>query len=111
MKPIFQVRAQQLIDQMSSSELTEARLSELMDDFVDSAARGAHQQQGWPGGWMAPYAVSKMGLCALTRLQQRRLSTDTREDMVVNSVHTGSVTENMGQWTNEEQPSQAALAR
>jgi len=109
--PGDKIRAQQLIDQMSSPELTEARLAELMEDFVDSAARGAHLQQGWPGGWMAPYAVSKMGLCALTRLQQRRLSTDPREDIVVNSVHTGSVTENLGQWTTEEQPSQAALAR
>ena len=100
-----------MIDQMSSPDLTEASLTGLMEDFVDSASRGDHGDHGWPGGWMAPYAVSKMGLCALTRLQQRQLSADTREDIVVNSVHTGSVTENLSQWTNQEQASEAALAR
>ena len=83
----------------------------MMDGFVDSASRGEHQAQGWPGSWMAPYTVSKMGLCALTRLHQRQLSSDPRGDIVVNSVHTGSVTENLSQWTNEEQASEAALAR
>jgi hypothetical protein len=40
-----------------------------------------------------------------------KLHTQRILHIVVNSVHTGSVTENLSQWTNQEQASEAALAR
>ena len=42
-----------------------------------------------------PYKVSKIGLCALTRIQQRQFDQDPRRDIIVNSVHPGFVDTDM----------------
>ena len=39
--------------------------------------------------------MSKIGLSALTRIQQRQFDKDIREDLIVNSVHPGWVDTDM----------------
>ena len=41
------------------------------------------------------YMTSKMGLSALSRIQQREMARDEREDIVVNHVHPGYVDTDM----------------
>ncbi len=41
------------------------------------------------------YEVSKVGLSALTRIQQRQFDQDSRPDLIVNSVHPGLVDTDM----------------
>ena len=52
---------------------------------------------GWPNGadWREdfwpnePYMVSKVGISAMTFIQQRQFDKDERQDLVVNCVHPG----------------------
>lgn len=64
-----------------------------------SAAKlGNHQAEGWPN---SAYSVSKVGVSALSFIQQRAFDADPREDLVVNSVHPGYVDTDM---TNHKGP-------
>ena len=61
--------------------------------WYSSAKNGTHVQQGWPD-WA--YSVSKVGVSALTRIQQKELSNDeNRTDIIVNHVHPGYVNTDM----------------
>ena len=71
--------------------------------FFRAAKKGDHLQKGWPNSC---YVVSKVGVSALTIIQQRELDKDSREDLVVNCVHPGYVdtdmTSHTGNLTIEE---------
>jgi carbonyl reductase 1 len=61
--------------------------------FIRSAKTGDYPKHGWPGevkGRVA-YIASKIGVSALTRIQQRQFDQDPREDLVINHVHPGAV--------------------
>ena len=52
--------------------------------IVYSAAKaGTHKDKGWPE-WA--YAVSKIGVTAMSFAQQREFDKDSREDIVLNPV-------------------------
>lgn len=53
---------------------------------------------GWPTGLFSAYLVSKMGVNALGGIYQRRFDRDSREDLIVNSVHPGVVETDMNQF-------------
>ena len=58
-----------------------------------STKDGNHTAEGWPS---SAYNVSKVGVSALTRIQQRELDLSRPgEDIVVNSVHPGYVDTDM----------------
>jgi len=57
-----------------------------------AAKLGNHQAEGWPN---SAYSVSKVGVSALSFIQQRAFDADPREDLVVNSVHPGYVDTDM----------------
>jgi len=63
-----------------------------MRQFVEKAKSGDHQQFGWPS---SAYSVSKVGVSALTFIQQRAFDEDPRTDIVINSVHPGYVDTDM----------------
>lgn len=84
--------ASQLKAKLASDTLTEEELADLMNQFVATAKDGTFRQKGWPG---STYVVSKVGLSALTRIQQRAFDSDPREDLVVNSCHPGYVDTDM----------------
>ncbi|XP_060840951.1 carbonyl reductase [NADPH] 1-like [Rhopalosiphum padi] len=77
---------------LSSPLLTVDELDALMRLFVDKAKAGDHAQAGWPS---SAYSVSKVGVSALTFIQQRAFDVDARADIVVNSVHPGYVDTDM----------------
>jgi len=84
--------ALQLKNKLASPDLTEEELCELMQNFVTSANNGDHEKYGWPS---STYAASKIGVSALTRIQQRQFDQDSREDLIVNCVHPGYVDTDM----------------
>ena len=57
-----------------------------------SANRGDHKTYGWRDSC---YSVSKIGLSALTRIQQRKFEEDPRQNIFVNHVHPGYVDTDM----------------
>lgn len=63
-----------------------------------AAKSGNHQAEGWPN---SAYQVSKVGVSALTFIQQHAFDADPREDLVVNAVHPGYVDTDM---TNHKGP-------
>ena len=68
-------------------------LSFITNQIPFSAAQtGTHQELGWPN---SAYATSKIGITALTRIQQKAFDNDSREDIIVNSVHPGYVDTDM----------------
>lgn len=77
---------------LSSPQLTVDELDALIRQFVEKAKSGDHEQFGWPS---SAYCVSKVGVSALTFIQQRAFDVDPRADIVVNSVHPGYVDTDM----------------
>ncbi|XP_069688609.1 carbonyl reductase [NADPH] 3-like isoform X2 [Periplaneta americana] len=103
---LSRIPGDELKKKLASPTLTIGQLSELMKDFIQSAMENKHQQKGWPNFAYAAYAVSKVGVSALTFIQQRAFDADSREDIVVNAVHPGYVdtdmTSHMGPLTIEQ---------
>ena len=71
----------------SGTDLSTDELDVLMEDFVASAERGDHVKNGWPN---SAYRVSKVGVSALSRIQNHQLR-DRDASIVVNHVHPGYV--------------------
>lgn len=88
-----------LRSKLGSSTLTVEKLNELMNKFILAAKDGKHTDQGWGN---SAYAVSKVGVCALTIIQQREFDNETKNrGILVNSVHPGYVNTDM---TNHKGP-------
>jgi len=82
-----------LRDRLASQKLTEEELVGMMDQFVKLANEGEHVKSGWPN---SAYKVSKVGVSALTILQQRTLDVERGgEDIVINHAHPGYVDTDM----------------
>ena len=60
--------------------------------FLRDANALTHKEEGWPD---STYVVSKVGVSALSRIQQKTFDIDLREDIVVNHVHPGYVDTDM----------------
>jgi len=96
--------AASLREKLSCAELTVTELSQLMDDFILKAGAGTHFEAGWPN---STYKVSKVGVSALSIIQQREMDkARPGEDIVINHVHPGYVSTDMtsgkGQWSVEQ---------
>ena len=85
-------KAEILKKSFSSSSLTVPELDGLMRNFVETANAGTHESYGWPN---STYVVSKIGWSALSRIQQRQMEHDPRQDVVINHVHPGYVDTDM----------------
>jgi len=79
--------------ELSSDNLTEERLSQLMNEFIKLAGSKTHFEAGWPN---STYQVSKVGISAASRIQQREMDkARPGEDIVVNCCHPGYVDTDM----------------
>lgn len=76
----------------SDSTLTVPELESLMNDFIQATKDGDWKEKGWPN---STYVVSKVGLSALSRIQQREFNKEPDMDLVVNHVHPGYVDTDM----------------
>jgi len=89
---LLKIPGELLREKLSSSSLTEEELTDLLQQFVKAAKSGKHKDEGWPN---STYQVSKVGVSALSFIQQRAFDADPREDLVVNAVHPGYVDTDM----------------
>ena len=84
---------------LSADDLTVEELDGYMKNFEETAQTGTHADDGWPDVYYplnnSTYIVSKVGLSALTRIQQREMATDPRPDIAINHVHPGLVDTDM----------------
>ena len=85
-------------------KLTEDALAALMQSFIDDVANGTHTANGWPS---SAYAVSKVGLNALTRVLARDLAANRRR-LLVNAVCPGWVRTQMGGSGASQSPAKGA---
>jgi len=81
-------KAAELRKKFASEELTEKELVDMMDEFVKLAKEDALVEAGWP---KSAYNVSKVGVSALTRIQQRSVN----GNILINHVHPGFVDTDM----------------
>ncbi|XP_044728961.1 carbonyl reductase [NADPH] 1-like isoform X1 [Chrysoperla carnea] len=79
------IRSVELRQQFADRNLSEEKLSVLMRKFVSDAKEGKHFERGWGN---SAYVVSKVGVSALTFIQQREMKTP---GVVINAVHPGYV--------------------
>jgi len=82
-----------LREKLSSDSLTEAQLIAMMDEFVKDAIAGNHVTKGWS---YSPYAVSKVGLNAFTRVLSREISSSSQSSVIINTCCPGWVRTDMG---------------
>lgn len=81
------------------------KLCEVMRAFIADAKAGEHVNKGWGDA----YAVSKVGVTALTFIQQSAFSRDgSRSDIVVNAVHPGKVPTDMNNHNGAMTPEEGA---
>ena len=87
------IPSNELRKKFSSPDLTYEELDGLMKDFVEASQAGNHAEKGWPN---STYVVSKVGLSALSRIQQRDIIKDhSRTDIAINHIHPGYVDTDM----------------
>ena len=72
----------------SGKTLTIDELEDLMKNFIALAKEDRHIDEGWPS---SAYSVSKIGLSALTRIQQQEFNKNPDAGVVVNHAHPGWV--------------------
>ncbi|XP_068126556.1 carbonyl reductase [NADPH] 1-like [Hyperolius riggenbachi] len=86
----------ELQERFRSDTITEDELSNLMEKFVEDAKNGVHQEKGWAIPTYTAYAVSKIGVTVLTRIQARQLK-ETRkgEGILLNACCPGYVRTDM----------------
>jgi len=90
----------------SDTTLSVEQLDDMMKEFIASTLRGDHTEKGWP---TSTYCVSKVGLSALSRIQQRDMDKDhSRRDIVVNHCHPGYVDTDMTSHKGTLTPQQGA---
>lgn len=93
------VKNDEIVERLSADDLTVEELDVHMKNFEETAQTGTHADDGWPDVYYplnnSTYIVSKVGLSALTRIQQREMATDPRPDIAINHVHPGLVDTDM----------------
>ncbi|KOX78199.1 Carbonyl reductase [NADPH] 1, partial [Melipona quadrifasciata] len=88
----------------SNPNLTESQLDDLLNEFLELKK---HSQEGWPN---CAYIVSKIGVGALTEIQQRLFDDKhvLQFDIAINSVYPGYVQTNMTDYNGILLPEHAA---
>lgn len=82
----------ELRNKLSSPNATQQDIIDLANNFVSLTKEEKHTEAGWSN---STYAVSKVAISALTRVQQRKFDETPEMDWVVNSVHPGYVITDM----------------
>jgi len=90
-----------LQDLFRSSSITEEQLSQKMNEFVQHAKQGTHQDAGFPN---TAYGVSKIGVTVMTRIHARQLR---EKDILVNCCCPGLVRTDMNP-RNPKSPEEGA---
>ncbi|KAM4701841.1 carbonyl reductase [NADPH] 1-like [Discoglossus pictus] len=70
----------ELQEKFRSDTITEEELVTLMEQFIEDAKNGVHQEKGWPS---TAYGVSKIGVTVLSRIQARQLNETRKGDGIL----------------------------
>ncbi|CAB3241410.1 unnamed protein product [Arctia plantaginis] len=97
------IPSRDLRDKLKDEKLTIPELSKLMQQYVDAVKEGTHAAE-WGN---SSYVVSKVGVSALSNIQQRILNS---REIKVNSVHPGYVDTDMTSHTGPLTVDQGAAA-
>jgi len=85
--------SQELKKRFTKPDLSMEELVKMIDEFVSAAKVGDHEKKGWPN---TTYGVSKMGVTAMSIIQQRDIDKDrSRSDIVINAACPGYVDTDM----------------
>eukprot|EP00823_Brevimastigomonas_motovehiculus_P004854 TRINITY_DN3315_c0_g1_i1.p1 TRINITY_DN3315_c0_g1~~TRINITY_DN3315_c0_g1_i1.p1 ORF type:complete len:301 (-),score=59.23 TRINITY_DN3315_c0_g1_i1:253-1155(-) len=76
-----------LQDKFLDDNLTEKRLTELIQKFIDDVTKGTWEKEGWAKNC---YGTSKVGVMVITKIWAKQY-----KDFLINSVHPGYVQTNM----------------
>jgi len=98
-----QITSEELKSKFLSPTLTVDELSSLLKKFVELAQTGSHQQQGYSN---SAYGMSKIGVTALTKIQQRNFDESDKPDIVVNACCPGYVNTDMTSHKGHLEPQQ-----
>ena len=111
---LARIPGESLRKRFANDKLTIEDLDELMCEYLKSVENGTFESKGWPlrsyltkAGLSSTYSASKVGLSALSRLQQNVFDAEHKElDISVNFCHPGFVDTDMshhrGHLTPEE---------
>lgn len=91
----------------SSDSLSKEELKNLMSQYVEDCKNNVYEENGWP---KSCYNMSKIGLNALTFIQQREFNNDPRPDIVINAVHPGYIGTDMTNFKGPGTPEEGAEA-
>ena len=80
------IPSQELRAKLTSPDLTEDTLCDLMRQFVAAAVEGTLEQKGWP---RTCYGTSKVGTTALAKIHARQFASSEKEDILVNACCPG----------------------
>jgi len=90
---LSRIPSPELRAKFSSPTLTIEKLNELINQFVTDSKEGKHVETGWGN---SAYVVSKVGVTALTIIQQRNFDNEPeKRDISINCVHPGYVDTDM----------------
>ncbi|KAF5307602.1 hypothetical protein FQR65_LT06758 [Abscondita terminalis] len=93
---LSQIPSSEMRAKFSNPNLTVDELNKLMHQFVEDAKNNKHIENGWGN---STYVVSKVGLSALTIIQQREFDKDPeKRNISANSVHPGYVATDMSSY-------------
>ncbi|XP_012257463.2 carbonyl reductase [NADPH] 3-like [Athalia rosae] len=101
------IPGEELRAKLSRPDLTEPELSQMMRDYIELVKTNAHEAAGWPSN---EYIVSKVGVAALSRIQQRAFDSDSREDIAVNTAHPGYVNTDLTKHLGVLSPERGAVS-
>lgn len=90
-------------NRFQSEDLSVSELNDILQNFVDLAQKDQHHHIS-----SGAYSMSKVGLTALTRLQQKMFDSDSRADLVVNALCPGYVDTDMSSHKGTLTPDQGA---
>jgi len=103
---LFKIIPDQTIRQkLLSPDLTVGEIDSMLNNFIKYAKEGTHSKHGFPN---SAYGMSKVGVTALTIIQQRQVDKDGREDIVVNACCPGYVSTDMSSHKGSLTPDQGA---
>ncbi|CAH0551588.1 unnamed protein product [Brassicogethes aeneus] len=90
---LSRIPSESLRSKFSDPKLTIPELNKLMEKFVQDAKDNKNKEEGWGS---SAYVVSKVGLTALTIIQQREFDAEQpNRNVMINAVHPGYVDTDM----------------
>uniref|UniRef100_A0A6P7H1X0 Carbonyl reductase [NADPH] 3-like n=1 Tax=Diabrotica virgifera virgifera TaxID=50390 RepID=A0A6P7H1X0_DIAVI len=90
---LSKIPTENLRNEFSRKDLTISELSKLLEKFVKATENNTHVEDGWGN---STYAVSKVGVTALTIIQQRLFDEEQpNRNISINAVHPGYVKTDM----------------